>query len=123
MEDMKPDQQKFSGEERPWGSYEILLEESTYKVKRITVKSGGELSLQSHRLRSEHWTMVVGEGQVTLDEKTVTLKAGEHIYIPTGGKHRLANLGKESLILIEVQCGDYLGEDDIIRYEDRYGRT
>ena len=120
---MKPDQQKFSGDERPWGSYEILLEESTYKVKRITVKSGGELSLQSHRLRSEHWTMVVGEGQVTLDEKTVTLKAGEHIYIPTGGKHRLANLGKESLILIEVQCGDYLGEDDIIRYEDRYGRT
>ena len=120
---MKPDQQKFSGEERPWGSYEILLEESTYKVKRITVKSGGELSLQSHRLRSEHWTMVAGEGQVTLDEKTVTLKAGEHIYIPTGGKHRLANLGKESLILIEVQCGDYLGEDDIIRYEDRYGRT
>lgn len=119
---MAIDRQKFSGEKRPWGFYEILLEENTYKVKRITVKNDGELSLQSHKLRSEYWTIVAGEGQITLDEKMITLKAGEHIYIPIGGKHRLANLGKENLVLIEVQYGDYLGEDDIIRYEDRYGR-
>lgn len=85
------------------------------------MKSGGELSLKSHKLRSEHWTIVAAERQVTLDEKTMTLKAGEHIYIPTGGRHRLANIEKEELMLFEVQCNEYLGEDDIIRYEDRYG--
>ena len=108
--------------ERPWGRYEVILEDSGYKVKRITVEPGGKLSLQSHEHRSEHWVVVSGIAKITINDTVQRLEAGKSAYIPLGSKHRLENEGKEPMALIEVQLGDYLGEDDIKRYEDIYGR-
>ncbi|MBL6769735.1 MAG: phosphomannose isomerase type II C-terminal cupin domain [Alphaproteobacteria bacterium] len=108
--------------ERPWGRYEVILEASGYKVKRITVEPGGRLSLQSHKHRSEHWVVVSGIAKITINDTIQRLEAGKSAYIPLGSKHRLENEGKEPMALIEVQLGDYLGEDDIKRYEDIYGR-
>jgi len=108
---------------RPWGSYEAIDCGDNFQVKRIIVNCGQRLSLQSHRHRAEHWVVVKGSAQVTLDEKTVRLEVNESIHIPIAAKHRLENISSEPLHLIEVQCGDYLGEDDITRYEDNYGRT
>ncbi len=107
---------------RPWGRYEQIDRGRTYQVKRITVAPGGVLSLQSHRHRSEHWVVVSGTARVTVDGAVRDLHVNESTYIPLGARHRLENPGTEPLDLIEVQCGDYLGEDDIVRYEDVYNR-
>jgi mannose-1-phosphate guanylyltransferase/mannose-6-phosphate isomerase len=107
---------------RPWGSYESVDHGKRYQVKRITVVPGGKLSLQKHRHRAEHWVVVHGIAKVTIDDFTKTLHDNESAYIPLGAVHRLENPGDEPLDLIEVQSGDYLGEDDIIRLEDVYGR-
>jgi mannose-1-phosphate guanylyltransferase len=108
---------------RPWGSYDSIESGNRYQVKRITVKPGASLSLQMHYHRSEHWVVVEGSAVVTIDDTEHLLSANESVYIPLGSKHRLTNPGKIPLELIEVQSGTYLGEDDIVRFEDNYGRT
>ena len=110
-------------ENRPWGSFTILDEGDGFKVKRLSVNSGHKLSLQYHHQRSEHWTVVQGVATVTVGEDIKKLKVNESVYIPLKEKHALANEGEELMQLIEVQLGDYLGEDDIVRLEDRYGRV
>ncbi|MDR3290298.1 MAG: phosphomannose isomerase type II C-terminal cupin domain [Rickettsiales bacterium] len=107
---------------RPWGTYQSIVKGSNYQVKRIVVNPNQKLSLQSHNKRSEHWMIVEGEGTVTLDNDILKLKKDSHIYIPVQAKHRMANETDKQVVFIEVQNGDYLGEDDIIRYEDVYGR-
>jgi len=107
---------------RPWGNYTILTEGDGFKVKRLVVNSGGKLSLQLHHKRSEHWTIVSGAACITIDDKSVVYKPNESAYIPIGSKHRLENNEKEPVVLIEVQVGRYLGEDDIERFDDIYGR-
>ncbi len=107
---------------RPWGSYETLVNAGRFQVKRIIVNPGGVLSLQKHHHRAEHWIVVHGTAEVTCEDKVFMLASDESTYIPLGHKHRLANRGRIPLELIEVQSGDYLGEDDIVRYEDVYGR-
>ena len=107
---------------RPWGSFHVLDEKAGFKVKRIVVKDGGRLSLQSHKHRSEHWTVIAGVAKATIGRDTRYLEEGESIDIPFRAKHRLENPGEDILEIIEVQRGDYLGEDDIIRYEDKYNR-
>lgn len=108
---------------RPWGSYTNIDVDKNFQVKRIVVDPGQSLSLQRHRHRSEHWVVVRGRVRVTCDDKVFELNANESTYIPMLSKHRLENLSAEPAHLIEVQCGDYLGEDDIERFEDVYGRT
>ena len=108
---------------RPWGSYTILSEGEGYKVKKIIINPGQSLSLQMHYHRSEHWTVISGTGKLTLDDKTVIFKENESTYIPIGTKHQLSNPGKLPLSIIEVQNGKYLGEDDIVRFTDIYGRV
>jgi mannose-1-phosphate guanylyltransferase / mannose-6-phosphate isomerase len=108
---------------RPWGSYTVLEEDPQgFKLKRIEVAPGARLSLQSHRQRSEHWVVVSGTATVTNGEEVITVYKNQSTYIPIGTKHRLENLGKEPLHIVEIQVGDYLGEDDIQRYDDNYGR-
>jgi mannose-1-phosphate guanylyltransferase/mannose-6-phosphate isomerase len=107
---------------RPWGSYESLVTADRFQVKRIVVSPGGRLSLQKHHHRAEHWIVVRGTAEVTCEDKVFMLGEDESTYIPLGHKHRLANPGRIPLELIEVQSGAYLGEDDIVRYEDVYGR-
>jgi mannose-6-phosphate isomerase len=109
-------------ETRPWGAFHVLDEGPGFKVKRITVKPGGKLSLQSHKHRGEHWTVVNGVATVTVDDKVMELRRAEAADIPKGAKHRLENLHKDTVEIIEVQFGDYLGEDDIVRYDDIYNR-
>ena len=108
---------------RPWGWYETLCLDSRFQVKRIMVKPGGVLSLQSHHHRSEHWIVVRGTAEVTIGEKKQLVTENQGVYIPLGTVHRMANPGKLPMYLIEVQTGSYLGEDDIVRYEDIYDRT
>ncbi len=107
---------------RPWGSYTVLLESNLYKIKKIIVKSKAKLSLQKHFHRSEHWIVTSGTALVTVDDKTVLLKANESTYIPIGSVHRLENPGLIPLVIIEAQVGEYLKEDDIVRFEDDYDR-
>jgi mannose-1-phosphate guanylyltransferase/mannose-6-phosphate isomerase len=108
---------------RPWGSYTVLEEDPDgFKLKRIEVAPGARLSLQSHKRRSEHWVVVSGTATVTNGEKTYTVEKNQSTYIPIGSKHRLENCGSDPLHIVEIQVGDYLGEDDIQRYEDNYGR-
>jgi len=107
---------------RPWGSYEGIGDGERYQVKRIIVKPGASLSLQMHHQRAEHWIVVSGTAQVQRGKEKLVLTENESIYIPLGEKHRLSNAGKKPLELIEVQSGAYLGEDDIVRFEDHYGR-
>jgi mannose-1-phosphate guanylyltransferase/mannose-6-phosphate isomerase len=107
---------------RPWGKYEVLIDDDSHKVKKITVFPGASLSLQSHEHRSEHWIVVKGTATVVNGEKLLTLRENESTYIPAKSRHRLSNIEKGNLEIIEVQTGDYLGEDDIMRYEDAYGR-
>ena len=109
--------------ERPWGKYEVLAESDSYKVKRITVLPGGRLSLQSHQHRAEHWVVVSGTATVTVDDAVLRVAVNEHVHIPLQAKHRLENDTDSPVVLIEVQSGSYLGEDDIVRYEDIYGRS
>lgn len=108
---------------RPWGSFEILATTNFFQVKKIFVKSEAALSLQSHQYRSEHWVVVEGTAKVTIDDKVTTICEGQSIYVPLGSTHRLQNTTKLPVILIEIQIGSYLGEDDIIRYEDLYSRN
>jgi mannose-6-phosphate isomerase len=108
---------------RPWGTYTVLEEAPNFKVKRIEVLPGKRLSYQKHSQRAEHWFVVEGTARVTLDGKDITINAGEAIDIPIGSAHRVENRGDDDLIFIEVQRGTYLGEDDIVRLEDDYGRT
>jgi mannose-1-phosphate guanylyltransferase/mannose-6-phosphate isomerase len=108
---------------RPWGSYQSVDNGDRHQVKRIIVKPGGRLSLQKHHHRSEHWIVVRGTAQVTVNETVKTVHENESIYIPIGAVHRLENPGKIQLELIEVQTGSYLGEDDIVRIEDDYRRS
>ena len=107
---------------RPWGTYTVLQDCPGFKIKRIEVKPGGRLSLQSHEHRSEHWVVVKGQAQVFNNDKSTSLLANESTYIPAGQKHRLENLTDYDLVMIEVQCGHYLEEDDITRFDDTYGR-
>src|SRR5204862_3012138 len=107
---------------RPWGSYDALEHGERFQVKRIVVRPGAALSLQMHHHRAEHWIVVRGTARVTRGEETFLLTENESTYIPTGTKHRLENPGKLPLEIIEVQSGAYLGEDDIVRFEDAYGR-
>ncbi len=109
-------------DERPWGKFEILVTGENYQVKRLTVYPKGILSLQSHKHRSEHWIVVHGEAKVTNGESVKIFNENESTFIPLGNIHRLENPGDKNLEVIEVQTGDYLGEDDIIRYEDAYNR-
>jgi mannose-1-phosphate guanylyltransferase/mannose-6-phosphate isomerase len=109
-------------EYRPWGWFESLVNMPGYQVKRLNVYPGAELSLQSHQYRSEHWVVVCGTATVTLDDDFMTLKTNASVYIHVGQKHRLANNTSDPLIVIEVQTGSYLGEDDIMRYGDVYKR-
>ena len=107
---------------RPWGTYTVLEEGSHFKIKRIVVKPGASLSLQMHRHRSEHWVVVSGEARVVNGDRELRVHVNESAYIPAGHKHRLENPGVADLVMIEVQSGDYVGEDDIVRFDDRYGR-
>ncbi len=108
---------------RPWGYYESLIHGDRFQVKRIVVQPGRQLSLQSHFHRAEHWVVVNGTARVTRDQETLILRENESVYLPLGCVHRLENPGKIPLTLIEVQVGSYLGEDDIVRLEDTYGRS
>lgn len=109
-------------DERPWGSYEVLEERPGFKVKRLEVKPGARLSLQRHSRRSEHWVVVEGIADVVCGDRELQLEKGKHIHIPAETNHRLSNSANYPLTLIEVQLGDYLGEDDIVRLEDDYKR-
>ncbi len=109
--------------DRPWGYYLVLIEEDGYKVKKFVVRPGTRLSLQRHRMRSEHWQVVRGEASVTVGTELVRLGPGGTIDIPLGALHRVESVGKEDLVVIEVQMGTYVGEDDIERIEDDYGRV
>jgi mannose-6-phosphate isomerase len=108
--------------ERPWGSYEVLQESSSHKVKCIWVKPGKRLSYQRHQKRAEHWFIVSGDADVTIDGKVSRLGAGSTIDIGTGVLHRIHNVGETDVVFIEVQTGTYFGEDDIERVEDDFGR-
>ena len=110
-------------DERPWGSFTVLDEGAGYKVKRIEVLPGKRLSYQKHAQRAEHWFVVQGVARVTLDGRELALARGEYIDIPVGAAHRIENPGDETMIFIEVQQGDYLGEDVIVRLQDDFGRS
>ena len=113
----------IESEDRPWGCFYVLHNESSYKLKRIEVYPGGRLSYQYHLKRSEAWTIVEGTGTITLDGEAKEYKVGQTILIPQGVKHRIENKGQEKVVFIEVQTGTYFGEDDIVRIEDDYNRA
>src|SRR3982750_417074 len=108
---------------RPWGTFTVLDEGDDFKVKRIEVLPGKPLSYQKHAQRAEHWVVVAGTAKVTLDGREITVRTGEAIDIPIGAAHRVENAAADDLIFIEVQRGNYLGEDDIVRLEDDFGRA
>jgi mannose-6-phosphate isomerase len=110
-------------DERPWGSYTVLADEPTHKVKRIVVRPAKRLSYQRHAHRAEHWFVVQGEGVVVLDGNRIPLAKGDSINVPMGAAHRMENCKATDLDFIEVQHGDYFGEDDIVRLEDDFGRS
>jgi mannose-6-phosphate isomerase-like protein (cupin superfamily) len=112
----------MDSEQRPWGAWYVLDEGPGYKVKRIEVRPGQRLSYQTHEQRSEHWTVARGTATCTLDGETIEIKTGESTDVAIGTPHRIANVHDEDLVVIEVQRGDYLGEDDIVRLDDDYGR-
>jgi mannose-1-phosphate guanylyltransferase/mannose-6-phosphate isomerase len=107
---------------RPWGWFQTLDRGERHQVKHLMVKPGHGISLQAHKRRAEHWTVVAGTARVTRDDEVITLEIDQSTYIPLSAKHRLENPGPDPLSVIEVQSGDYLGEDDIVRFEDKYGR-
>ena len=108
---------------RPWGTFTVLDEGENFKVKRIEVLPGKRLSYQKHAQRAEHWFVVQGTAKVTLDDREIKVSAGEAIDIAVGSAHRVENPGEELLVFVEVQRGSYLGEDDIVRLQDDFGRT
>jgi len=108
---------------RPWGTFTVLDEGDGFKVKRIEVFPGKRLSYQKHSRRAEHWVVVQGTAKVTLDDREIMVEAGEAIDIGIGSAHRVENPGEQTLLFIEVQRGDYLGEDDIVRLQDDFGRV
>ena len=110
-------------EEKPWGSYTNLLDEEYTKVKKIVVKPGEAPSYQYHFKRSEVWVIVKGTAQVKLDDEVQHYKVGDIIFIPKKSKHQVKNIGEDELVFVEVQLGEYFGEDDIVRLEDNYGRV
>nr|MBP9593043.1 cupin domain-containing protein [Steroidobacteraceae bacterium] len=107
---------------RPWGSYDSVDNGERFQVKRLVVKPGASMSLQLHHHRAEHWIVVSGTARITRGDEVFLLGENESTYIPMGTRHRIENPGKVALHIIEVQSGSYLGEDDIVRFEDRYGR-
>jgi len=109
-------------DERPWGSFTVLDEGEGFKVKRIEVLAGKRLSYQKHAQRAEHWFVIAGTARITLDGEEIIKRAGESVDIPVGAAHRVENPGDELMVFIEVQRGGYLGEDDIVRLEDDFGR-
>ena len=113
----------FRRDHRPWGWFESLAMGKRFQVKRIVVHPGAALSLQSHHHRAEHWIVVEGTARVTIGEKVSLVSENQSVYIPLGEKHRLENPGRFPMVLIEVQTGSYLGEDDITRYDDIYARS
>jgi mannose-6-phosphate isomerase len=119
---MKSLQTSQAYDERPWGNFTVLDEGAAYKVKRIEVLPGKRLSYQRHTRRAEHWLTVTGRAKVTLEGAEILLSAGDAIDIPVGAAHRIENVGDVRLVFIEIQRGDYLGEDDIQRLQDDYGR-
>lgn len=110
-------------DQRPWGNYTVLDQGPSHKVKRIAVAPGKRLSYQVHGRRAEHWFVVQGHGVATLDGVQIEVRLGTTIDVPTGVAHRIQNLGNEKLVFIEVQHGDYFGEDDIVRLDDDFGRV
>ena len=121
------DQNRIESEEskkvyRPWGNYLSLEEDNNWKIKKIEINPGASISLQLHQKRTEHWIVVKGTANVEINEKIFVLNENQSCFIPKGHKHRLSNTSKETLTIIEIQSGTYLGEDDIIRVEDKYGR-
>ena len=109
-------------DERPWGSYTVLADETDHKVKRLVVQPGQRLSYQKHAHRAEHWFVVAGSGHVTLDGSEVPVAPGVAVDVPRGAAHRITNTGDSPLVFVEVQHGSYFGEDDIERLDDDYGR-
>jgi mannose-6-phosphate isomerase-like protein (cupin superfamily) len=107
---------------RPWGSYTVLEESEKYKIKKIVVQPGKRLSLQLHNKRSEHWIVIAGKAQVVIGKKKYSLASGQSIYVPRKMPHRLSNTGKILLQIVEVAQGSYVGEDDIVRLDDDFGR-
>ncbi len=110
-------------DQRPWGTFTVLDEGKDFKVKRIEVLPGKRLSYQKHSQRAEHWVVVQGTAKVTLDDHEIVVHSGQAIDIAVGAAHRVENLGEETLLFIEVQRGSYLGEDDIVRLQDDFGRA
>ncbi len=108
--------------DRPWGSYAVLTEGADFKVKTIEVRPSHRLSYQQHSRRAEHWFVVAGEGVVTIDGEDTSVRRGDAVDVPVGAAHRIHNTGSVPLVFVEVQQGDYLGEDDIVRLDDDYGR-
>jgi mannose-1-phosphate guanylyltransferase/mannose-6-phosphate isomerase len=108
---------------RPWGTYTVIEEGPGFKIKRIEVRPGASLSLQLHHHRSEHWVVVSGVASVVNGEREMTIRTNESTFIPAGNRHRLSNDAADPLVIIEVQSGAYLGEDDIVRFDDKYGRV
>jgi mannose-6-phosphate isomerase len=108
--------------ERPWGSYAVLAEGDQFKVKTLEVRPGQRLSYQRHKRRAEHWFVVAGQGVITLDDGTIEARPGDSVDVPRGAAHRIQNTGSVPLVVVEVQHGDYFGEDDIVRLDDDYGR-
>ena len=121
--DGRQEAQRHLAERRPWGSFRVLLDGHGFKIKEIEVSPGAQLSLQAHARRSEHWVVLEGTARVTCEDQVRTVEHNESAYIPIGAQHRLENPGQMPLRIVEVQCGDYLGEDDIIRFDDAYGRS
>lgn len=118
-----PQAEIFPKDHRPWGWFESLILSDCFQVKRICVKPGAALSLQSHKYRSEHWIVVEGVATVTIDDQVKLVEAGQSVYVPLGAIHRMENTGTRRMVLIEVQIGNYFGEDDVVRYEDVYARS
>ena len=123
MKKTKPENSQYNTEIfRPWGSFRSILLSDNHQIKEIFVEPGQRLSLQSHKHRSEHWIVTEGPALVTINEEEHELVSGSHIFIPQGARHRLANPGSKKIKIVEIQIGNYLGEDDIVRYEDDYQR-
>jgi mannose-6-phosphate isomerase-like protein (cupin superfamily) len=118
-----PEYHTGQSDERPWGSWKVIEANTAFAVKTIKVNPGKRLSLQIHNHRSEHWVVVAGKGTVTIGGDTVKVERGDHVYVPRETKHRIANEGDQILVFVEVQFGDQMAENDIIRLEDDYARS